>query len=60
MNVGQWLARERDIEEVLVAQRAWRGCKDEIISLMEERSKKCCGTKAVELDRMVAVIRTVV
>lgn len=42
------------------AKKGWNACKKEILSLMEERSEKCCGTKAVELDRMMAVIRTVV
>ena len=61
MNFDQWYYKQNyPTTNDAIAEVAWDTCKSEILSLLAERSGKCCGTKAIELDRMAAVIRRVV
>ena len=64
MNFEQWFDRLPDIgpfiNDTASAELGWCGCKGEILTLIEERAEKCCGTKGVELERIAQIIRTVV
>ena len=61
MNFDQWYLRENYPTGTEGYTRAtWKACKEEILSVIEARSEKCCGTRGIELVRIAQVIRTVV